>query len=142
VFQVLTKRSKRLRALASTLPWPENVWMGVTVEDARNVNRIADLVATSVRAKFLSCEPLLGDIGHLPLASIAWVIVGGESGPGARVMKSEWVRAVRRQCEMAGVAFYFKRWGGTHKHENGRKLDGREYNAMPPAEEPRAERWS
>jgi protein gp37 len=131
MFQVLTKRSKRLKALAPKLPWPDNVWMGVTVEDARNMNRIADLVATDAKVKFLSCEPLLGDIGHLPLVGINWVIVGGESGPGARAMKPEWARAVQRQCEMAGVAFYFKQWGGTRKHENGRKLDGRTWDDMP-----------
>ena len=131
LFQVLTKRSRRLRALAPSLPWPDNVWMGVTVEDARNVGRIADLTATGAKVKFLSCEPLLGDIGHLPLRGIDWVIVGGESGPGARPMKKEWVRSIKRQCDEAGVCFYFKQWGGTRKHLNGRELDGREYTAMP-----------
>jgi len=134
-FQVLTKRSQRLRQLAPRLPWPDNVWMGVTVEDARNVNRIAGLVATPAKVKFLSVEPLLGDVGHLPLEGIDWVIVGGESGPGARPMKKEWVLSVRNQCEMAGVAFYFKQWGGTRKHLNGRVLDGRVYDAMPAAGE-------
>jgi len=130
-FQVLTKRSLRLKQLAHVLPWPENVWMGVTVEDARNVGRIADLVATGARVKFLSIEPLIDDVGHLPLDGIDWVIVGGESGPGARVMKREWVDSIKRQCEMAQVAFYFKQWGGTRKHVSGRKLDGREYSGMP-----------
>ncbi len=132
-FQVLTKRSARLRELAPGLPWPDNVWMGVTVEDSNNVNRIADLVATPARVRFLSVEPLLGELGHLPLDGIDWVIVGGESGPRARAMKPEWVRSIRQQCEMAGVAFYFKQWGGTRKHRNGRELDGREYSEMPVA---------
>jgi protein gp37 len=132
-FQVLTKRSARLEQLAHVLPWPENVWMGVTVEDARNVNRIADLVATPAKVKFLSVEPLLGEIEHLPLDGIDWVIVGGESGPGARPIKKEWVLSIRNQCRKARVAFYFKQWGGTRKHLNGRMLDGRVYDAMPVA---------
>jgi len=130
-FQVLTKRSGRLKQLAHILPWPENVWMGVTVEDARNVSRIADLATTPAKVKFLSCEPLLADIPRLPLDGIDWVIVGGESGPGARPMKKEWVLSLKNQCETAGVAFYFKQWGGTRKHRNGRELDGRIYDAMP-----------
>jgi protein gp37 len=112
--------------------------MGVTVEDARNVNRIADLVATPAKVKFLSVEPLIDDVGHLPLDGIDWVIVGGESGPGARPMKKEWVLSLKNQCELAGVAFYFKQWGGTRKHLNGRVLDGRVYDAMPAAAEPPA----
>jgi protein gp37 len=132
-FQVLTKRSVRLKQLAHVLPWPDNVWMGVTVEDARNVNRIADIVATPARVKFLSVEPLIDDVGRLPLKGIDWVIVGGESGPGARPMKKEWVLSIKQQCAMAGVAFYFKQWGGTRKHLNGRELDGREYSEMPAA---------
>jgi protein gp37 len=134
-FQVLTKRSRRLQQLAPTLPWPENVWMGVTVEDANNVKRIADLVATPAKVKFLSVEPLIDDVGHLPLGGIDWVIVGGESGPGARPMKKDWVLSIKNQCELTGVAFYFKQWGGTRKHINGRVLDGRVYDAMPAAAE-------
>jgi protein gp37 len=132
-FQVLTKRSQRLRQLAPTLPWPDNVWMGVTVEDASNASRISDLRATEARVKFLSCEPLLSGIPELPLDGIDWVIVGGESGPGARPMKKDWVLSIRNQCKQAGVAFYFKQWGGTRKHANGRTLDGRIYDAMPAA---------
>lgn len=131
-FQVLTKRSRRLKALSGLLAWPENVWMGVTVEDRQNLHRIADLLAVPARVRFLSCEPLLGDIPDLPLAGVHWVIVGGESGPNARVMKPDWVRSVRRQCEQAGIPFYFKQWGGTCKHRSGRLLDGRTYDAMPP----------
>jgi len=132
VFQVLTKRSKRLRAMAGLLPWPENVWMGVTVENELETRRVADLQATPARVKFLSCEPLLEEIRALPLAGIDWVIVGGESGPGARPMRPGWVRSIRRQCVEAGAAFYFKQWGGTRKHESGRKLDGSIYDALPP----------
>ncbi len=131
VFQVLTKRSFRLKELAPGLPWPENVWMGVTVEDSRCVSRIADLCATGAKVRFLSCEPLIGDVGHLPLDGIHWVIVGGESGPGARVMRKEWVLSIRNQCELAGVPFFFKQWGGTRKHLNGRSLEGRDYSNMP-----------
>jgi protein gp37 len=132
-FQVLTKRSARLRQLARTLPWPDNVWMGVTVEDALNRDRVVDLQAVPAKVRFLSCEPLLEEIRRLPLDGIDWVIVGGESGPGARPMKKEWVLSVRNQCDKAGVAFYFKQWGGTRKHLNGRELDGRIYDAIPAA---------
>ena len=131
VFQVLTKRSKRLRAVAGRLPWPGNVWMGVTVEDRRYVGRIADLRTVPAAVRFLSCEPLIGPIEQLPLDGIHWVIVGGESGPGSRVMRKEWVDGIRRQCQEAGVAFYFKQWGGTQKHRNGRRLDGRLYEELP-----------
>ncbi|MEO0081863.1 MAG: DUF5131 family protein, partial [candidate division WOR-3 bacterium] len=130
-FQVLTKRSRRLRTLAKFLPWPDNVWMGVTVENARVTGRVADLQETPARVKFLSCEPLLGDIPKLPLAGINWVIVGGESGPSARVMRRTWVESVRRQCERANVAFCFKQWGGTRKYASGRLLDGHMYDDMP-----------
>jgi len=133
VFQVLTKRSVRLRQLAPSLPWPDNVWMGVTVEDEQNAGRIADLVATPARVKFLSIEPLLNDVGRLPLEGIDWVIVGGESGPQARPMKKAWVLSIRDQCTAAGVAFCFKQWGGTQKHQSGRELDGRIYDEMPAA---------
>ncbi|MCX6842698.1 MAG: phage Gp37/Gp68 family protein [candidate division WOR-3 bacterium] len=132
-FQVLTKRSKRLRQFAYLLPWPKNVWMGITVEDGRVVSRIDDLRTVPAKVRFLSCEPLIADIGHLRLDDIHWVIVGGESGPGARPMKEDWVLSIRNQCEMAGVAFYFKQWGGPRKHLTGRELDGRIYDAMPVA---------
>jgi protein gp37 len=134
-FQVLTKRSARLRQFAHLLPWPDNVWIGVTVEDGRVVSRIDDLRAVPAKVRFLSCEPLIADVGHLNLDDIHWVIVGGESGPGARAMSPDWVKSIRQQCEMADVAFYFKQWGGTRKHLNGRELDGRVYDAMPAAAE-------
>lgn len=139
-FQVLTKRSGRLLALTDKIDWPTNVWMGVSVEGERYKTRIDHLRKTGAVVKFLSLEPLLGPLGTLDLAGIDWVIVGGESGPGARPMKPEWVTEVRRQCARAGVAFFFKQWGGIQKKRAGRKLDGRTYDEMPSA--PLAERQS
>jgi protein gp37 len=130
-FQVLTKRSKRLKAMRKLLPWPQNVWMGVTVEDARVARRVDELREVPAAVRFLSCEPLIGPVGRLNLRDIDWVIVGGESGPGARPMRKEWVLDVRRQCRAAQVPFFFKQWGGARKHLNGRELDGREYSEMP-----------
>jgi protein gp37 len=130
-FQVLTKRSTRLKDLAPNLPWPPNVWMGVSVEDCRVVGRIADLASVPARVRFLSCEPLIGPLENLPLDRINWVIVGGESGPGARQMKPEWVYSIRRQCRTAGAAFFFKQWGGVRKDRTGRLLNGRTYDEMP-----------
>jgi protein gp37 len=130
-FQVLTKRSASLRLLAPHLDWKENIWAGVSVEDSRVVYRIDDLLTTPARVKFLSCEPLLGPLPNLPLAGIHWVIVGGESGPHARSMRADWVRDIRRQCQEAGVPFFFKQWGGTRKHQTGRVLDGTTYDEFP-----------
>jgi len=130
-FQVLTKRSGRLRELAALLPWPPNVWMGVSVEDARVLGRIGDLQRAPAAVRFLSCEPLIGPMDDLPLGGIAWVIVGGESGPGARPMAKGWVQSIRRQCRRQGVQFFFKQWGGVRKHMAGRELNGRTYDEMP-----------
>ena len=130
-FQILTKRSKRLRQLAHLLPWPDNVWMGVTVEDGRVVSRIDDLRTVPAKIRFLSCEPLISDVGHLDLAGVHWVIVGGESGPGAREMMEDWVLRIKNQCEIVGVKFYFKQWGGVRKHLRGRKLKDRTWDDMP-----------
>ena len=131
-FQVLTKRSERLRSLAPTLPWPGNVWIGVSVESQRYVDRIADLVTVKDAAvRFLSVEPLLGPIPELPLDGIDWVIVGGESGAGARPMDADWVRDIRDQCTRASVPFFFKQWGGVRKSTTGRVLDGRTWDDMP-----------
>ncbi|MFB3812573.1 MAG: DUF5131 family protein [Terriglobales bacterium] len=130
-FQVLTKRSSRLAKLADLLPWPRNVWMGVSVEDANNISRIADLRKVPAHVRFLSLEPLLGPVEQLPLAGIDWVIVGGESGPGARPMQAEWVRSILAQCRRADVPFFFKQWGGQKKHRTGRLLDGITYSEMP-----------
>jgi len=130
-FQVLTKRSARLLELDPTIDWPENVWMGVSVETQDYTFRIDHLRQTGARIKFLSLEPLLGSLTHLDLTGIHWVIVGGESGPGARPMQKEWVQCIREQCQTAGVPFFFKQWGGVHKKRNGRVLDGRTWDGMP-----------
>lgn len=132
-FQVLTKRSERLLELSGILPWPKNVWMGVSVENADYTGRIDDLRRTGASVKFLSVEPLLGPIPEMNLRGIDWVIVGGESGPGARPMKPEWVEEIRDQCLYAGVPFFFKQWGGFNKKKNGRVLDGRIWDEMPRA---------
>ena len=130
-FQVLTKRSGRLRAIAPVLPWPKNVWMGVSVEDERVVSRITDLAQVPAQVRFLSLEPLLGPLEQLELAGIHWVIVGGESGPGARPMQEQWVQSIRIQCEVEKSASFFKQWGGVNKHATGRLLNGRTYDQMP-----------
>jgi protein gp37 len=130
-FQVLTKRSERLREIGSTLPWPENVWMGVSVESDTYLSRVDDLRASPARVKFLSLEPLLGPLSELILHDIDWVIVGGESGPGARPMRAEWVREIRDSCVLIGVPFFFKQWGGVQKKRHGRSLDGRTWDEMP-----------
>ena len=130
-FQVLTKRADRLRAVAPQLDWPRNVWMGVSVESSAYRSRIDDLRAVRARTRFLSLEPLLGPLADLDLAGIDWVIVGGESGPGARPMDPEWVADLRDQCLGAEVPFFFKQWGGKNKKATGRVLEGREWNQMP-----------
>jgi len=130
-FQVLTKRSDRLAELAPRLPWPGNIWMGVSVEDNRVKDRIGDLASVPAAVKFLSCEPLIGPLDDLPLTGIDWVIVGGESGPRARPMQRAWALSILRQCRAAGVPFFFKQWGGKRKDLTGRVLNGRTYNEMP-----------
>lgn len=130
-FQVLTKRAARLDKIASSLPWPENVWMGVTIENADFVNRADCLRRTPAQVKFLSLEPLLGPIPDLNLIGIDWVIVGGESGPGARPMEKDWVLEIKEQCEKDRVPFFFKQWGGTNKKKAGRLLGGQLYDEMP-----------
>jgi len=130
-FQILTKRSERLREVANSLSWPANVWMGVSVEDQRVVFRIEDLKYVPAAVRFLSCEPLIGPLNNLSLNGIHWVIVGGESGPGARPMEEEWVHSILNQCRTHHVPFFFKQWGGVRKHIAGRELNGRTYDAMP-----------
>jgi protein gp37 len=130
-FQILTKRSVRLRELAHHLDWPPNVWMGVSVESSDYISRIDDLREVEAFVRFLSLEPLLGPLPSLELDGIHWAIVGGESGPGARPMKQEWVRDIRDQAVSAGVAFFFKQWGGVRKKETGRELDGRTWDDLP-----------
>ena len=135
-FQVLTKRSERLAKLAPQLPWPNNVWMGVSVEDARVIHRVADLQSVPAAVRFLSLEPLIGPLDALPLEGIHWAIVGGESGPRARPLRKEWVTSIFRQCRAARVPFFFKQWGGVRKDLTGRELNGRIYNEMPATLQP------
>ncbi len=130
-FQILTKRSARLLDLSKQLCWAEHIWMGVSVETEKYVRRIDDLRKTDARTKFLSLEPLLGPLHKLDLSGIDWVIVGGESGPGARPMPEEWVINIRDQCRKARVPFFFKQWGGVNKKRAGRILEGRTWNEIP-----------
>jgi len=130
-FQILTKRAERLSELAPSLKWTENIWMGVTVESADYKERIDYLRYTSAHIKFLSLEPLLEDLGRLELNGIDWVIVGGESGPGARPIHIDWIRNIREQCISQDVPFFFKQWGGTNKKKTGKVLDGKIWNQMP-----------
>lgn len=130
-FQVLTKRSDRLVRLSPTLNWTPNIWMGVTVENQKCVIRSRQLRKTSAQVKFLSIEPLLGPISDLNLSGIDWVIVGGESGPGARPMEADWALDIRDQCLRAKVPFFFKQWGGVHKKKAGKELEGRVWDQMP-----------
>jgi protein gp37 len=131
VFQVLTKRAERLAALAPRLPWPDNIWQGVSVESERYASRIAALQTVPARVRFLSVEPLLGPIPSLPLHGIHWVIVGGESGPRHRSLDPVWVREIRDQCVAARVPFFFKQWGGPTAKSGGRVLDGRTWDGQP-----------
>jgi protein gp37 len=130
-YQVLTKRAERAEELSGVLPWPGHVWLGVSVENADYQWRIDHLRRTAAAVKFLSIEPLIGPLDNLDLEGIDWVIVGGESGPGARPMQIEWVRWIRDQCRHHGVAFHFKQWGGTNKKRAGRLLDGRTWDELP-----------
>jgi protein gp37 len=130
-FQILTKRSDRLSQLDLELEWPANVWMGVSVENSDYAHRIEELRNTRALVKFLSLEPLLGPLPKLNLLQIDWVIVGGESGPGARPMRSEWVTEIRDQCHRSLVPFFFKQWGGKNKKKAGRILEGRTWDEMP-----------
>lgn len=131
VFQVLTKRSERLLELHKFLKWTHNIWMGVSVEDSRVVDRISHLRKTNAKVKFLSLEPLIGPLPNLDLRKIDWVIVGGESGRKPRPMEPEWVIDIQEQCEQADVSFFFKQWGGRNKKAAGRVLNGRTYDEMP-----------
>ena len=137
-FQVLTKRAERARELAATLPWPENVWFGVSIENSYWSRRTEALRDVPAAVRFLSCEPLLGPLNNLDLTDIHWVIAGGESGPGARRPKPEWFRSLRDQCAAARVGFFFKQWGAFNeegkrvgKKRAGRELDGLVWDGMP-----------
>jgi len=130
-FQILTKRSRRLRHLAGELPWPPNVWMGVSVETPAQLYRAGDLRAVPAAVRFLSCEPLLAALGEVDLAGIGWVIAGGESGRAHRLVSHEWVRQLRDDCGRQSVPFFFKQWGGATPKSGGRMLDGRTWDEMP-----------
>ena len=132
-FQILTKRADRLAELDPSLSWPPNVWMGVSVENLDHADRIDHLRRTRARVKFLSLEPLLGPLPGLNLQGIDWAIVGGESGPGARPVEESWILGIRDQCREAGVAFFFKQWGGKNKKKSGRLLEGRTWDQIPEA---------
>jgi protein gp37 len=133
VFQILTKRAERLARLAPSLPWPKNIWQGVSVENGDYTWRIEHLLQVPSSVRFISVEPLLGPIGKLPLKDISWVIVGGESGPRHRKVDAAWVRRIRDQCLQASVPFFFKQWGGSSPKAGGRKLDGRHWDQYPHA---------
>ena len=130
-FQILTKRSKRLVRLNDQIEWPDNVWMGVTVESKEYEYRIRDLRKAGAKVKFLSLEPLIGPLPNMDFSGIDWAIVGGESGPGARPMSENWVWQIKKQCEEQGVSFFFKQWGGVNKKRYGRVLGGRTWDDMP-----------
>jgi protein gp37 len=132
VFQILTKRHERLVHLTPELYWPKNVWMGVSVENQDYIHRVDYLRQVPAAVRFLSCEPLIGPL-QLDLEGIQWVIVGGESGRGHRPIEADWVRSLREQCRTAGVAFFFKQWGGIRPKAGGRELDGRVYDGIPEA---------
>jgi len=130
-YQVLTKRSERLKELHHLLNWSNNIWMGVSVEDERVKFRIDDLRNTNAKIKFLSCEPLIGSLSNMNLKNIDWAIVGGESGRKARPMQEWWVWDIKQQCQEQEVAFFFKQWGGINKKKTGRQLAGMTYDEMP-----------
>lgn len=130
-FQVLTKRAERLQELSAKLTWTDNIWMGVTIEDQKYNYRASYLKASGARVKFLSLEPLIGSVSGLTFDGIDWVITGGESGPGARPIKEDWVVEIRDECMRSGTPFFFKQWGGVHKKKNGRLLHGRIWSEFP-----------
>lgn len=133
-FQVLTKRPERVLELKDELEWHNNVWMGTSVESRDYYQRIRDLQRVPANVRFLSCEPLLGELKRMPLNGIHWVIVGGESGPGSRPMQGSWALDIKDQCVQKGVHFFFKQWGGVNKKATGRELEGREWNEIPERE--------
>ena len=129
-FQLLTKRAERLAELSPHLPWPQNVWVGVTIENQATAHRLQHLLTVPAHIKFISFEPLLGPI-DIDLNGVDWVIVGGESGPHARPMLHEWVHALKEQCISESIPFFFKQWGGTRKHLTGKMLDGYVWQELP-----------
>ncbi len=131
VFQILTKRSKRMLELAPFLPWPKNVWMGVTIESEKYLYRLENLKKTPAKLKFLSIEPMIGPITNLKPEGIDWVIVGGESGHQARAIEYEWVKTIRDRCVSSSIPFFFKQWGGSNKKKAGKLLDGKVWGQYP-----------
>jgi protein gp37 len=138
-YQILTKRASRLARVAPRLTWPENVWIGVSVEDMKQADRIDHLRQVPARVRFVSAEPLIGPLGSIDLTGIKWLIAGGESGLGSRPMSPDWVRELRDHCTSSKTAFFFKQWGGRTPKAGGRELDGRTWDEMPAAEPPLAE---
>lgn len=132
-YQVLTKRPTRARRLGTQIEWPDNLWLGVSVESLDVARRVDELRRVPAVVKFLSCEPLLGDLSELDLTGVNWVIAGGESGPQYRPMNVEWARGIRDSCLHAGIPFFFKQWGGRAPKIQGRELDGRTWDEMPVA---------
>ena len=130
-FQVLTKRPEQVVAINNLISWTPNIWLGVSIESQRWQHRLQSLLNTDAKTKFLSLEPLIGPLSNIRLEGIDWVIVGGESGPGARPMHPDWVRDIRDNCLSSNVAFFFKQWGGVFKKHTGRVLDGRTWDEMP-----------
>lgn len=131
IYQVLTKRSRRLKEISKHLKWTKNIWMGVSVENNDVTERIDELRDMPALTKFLSIEPLIGPLPEMNLEGIDWVIVGGESGPGARPIELNWVLDIKEQCQSANIPFFFKQWGGVNKKKNGRELEGRTWDEMP-----------
>lgn len=130
-FQILTKRADRLQEIASSLQWSRNIWMGVSVENDKQKERIDSLRTVPASVRFISFEPLISPVGNMNLAEIHWAIVGGESGPMARPMQEDWVLEIKEQCSQQNVLFYFKQWGGTRKKTRGRVLMGKTWDDMP-----------
>src|SRR5690606_16501996 len=131
IYQILTKRSERLAEISHLLTWSDNIWMGVSIEDSEVLSRMDDLKRCGASTKFISAEPLLGPLSNMNLLDIDWIIVGGESGFKARPIEKEWVLDIKEQCEVYGVAFFFKQWGGKNKKKTGNLLDGKKFEAYP-----------
>jgi protein gp37 len=141
IFQILTKRPQRLREIAPLLDWSDNIWIGVTIESNRYIDRADDLRTVNTPVRFLSLEPLLGPLPDLELDGIGWIIVGGESGPGARPMHEGWILEIKQKCETGGIPFFFKQWGGVNKKKTGRILQGKTWDNYPDIDNPRARRY-
>lgn len=131
IFQILTKRADRMLELSSKIKWTENIWLGVTVESGKYTDRIEKLKKVNSKLKYISFEPLLSSVGDIDLCGIDWVIVGGESGPGARTMEEKWVLEILKECRGKKIPFFFKQWGGFNKKKNGRVLKGRTWDQKP-----------